>query len=217
MDHVAIDLGAKMSHVCRRESNGTIVEEKRVPTAALGRYLERLAPSCVIVETCAEAFRVADEAKKAGHTVKVVPSTLSRVLGVGARGVKTDQRDARALSETSCRIDLPSVHIPSQESRERKTMCGMRDALVSSRTQLVNTVRGWMRGQSIQLQPGAPETLSKRLLARTARMKLELPSWVERQLKAIDGLSEQIAEADAEPSAFRAGGRSADHRRCRAS
>jgi hypothetical protein len=36
----------------------------------------------------------------------------------------------------SCRIDVPSVHVPSRESRERKTLCGLRDALVGSRTSL---------------------------------------------------------------------------------
>ena len=35
-------------------------------------------------------------------------------LGVGARRFKTDRRDAQLLSEVSTRIDLPSVHIPSE-------------------------------------------------------------------------------------------------------
>jgi len=41
-------------------------------------------------------------------------------------------------------MDLPSVHIPSKQSREWKSMCGMREALVSTRTKLINTVRGWL-------------------------------------------------------------------------
>jgi hypothetical protein len=86
----------------------------------------------VVVETCAEAFCVADAARQLGHETRVVPATLVKTLGVGARRLKTDQRDARALSEVSCRIDLPSVHIPTTESRDRKTMCGMREALVPS-------------------------------------------------------------------------------------
>jgi transposase len=92
------------------------------------------------METCAEAFRVADAALLLGHQVRIVPATLVRSLGVGARRIKTDKRDARALSEVSTRIELPSVHIPSSESRDRKAMCGMREALVSSRTKLANTV-----------------------------------------------------------------------------
>jgi transposase len=56
---------------------------------------------------------VADAAKACGHDVRVVPATLVRSLGVGARGIKTDERDARALCIASCRVELRSVHVPS--------------------------------------------------------------------------------------------------------
>jgi transposase len=100
----------------------------------------------VVVETCAEAFGVADAARKAGHEVAVVPATLVRSLGVGMRGIKTDVRDARNLAEASCRMKrLPSVHIPAEASRARKTTCGLREVLVETRTKLINSVRGWLR------------------------------------------------------------------------
>jgi len=47
--------------------------------------------SRVIVETCAEAFGVADAALALGHEVRVVSATLVRTLGVGARRTKTDR------------------------------------------------------------------------------------------------------------------------------
>ena len=50
------------------------------------------------LEDNAEAFRIADAAKTAGHEVRVVPATLVRTLGVGARKTKTDRRDAQMLS-----------------------------------------------------------------------------------------------------------------------
>src|ERR1700722_7996918 len=145
VEHVAIDLGGRESQVCIRSEKGEVLLERRVATASLSGLLKRRPKgSRVIVETCAEAFHVADSALELGHEVRVVPATLVRALGVGARGVKTDERDARALSEVSTRIDLPSVHVPSHESRDRKSLCSLRDALVSSRTQMINTVRGWM-------------------------------------------------------------------------
>jgi transposase len=165
MDHVAIDLGGRESQICVRAADGEIVDERRVPTSGLRKYLEERAQSVVIVETCAEAFRVADDARALGHEVKVVPASLARSLGVGSRGVKNDVRDARNLSETSCRMSkLPSVHIPSIESRERKAICGMREGLVGARTQLINTVRGWIRGQGIgTTKRGASDTYPKRV------------------------------------------------------
>jgi transposase len=128
MDHVAIDLGSRKSQICVRNAEGQIVEEKRWETWELKRYLAERPKSRVVVETCAEAFGVADAARALGHEVRVVSATLVRTLGVGARRTKTDQRDARVLSEVSCRVDLPSVHIPREQSRERKTICGMRSS-----------------------------------------------------------------------------------------
>ncbi len=200
MDHVAIDLGGRESQVCVRNPEGRIVEQVRLPTRGLQDFLSRRPMSRVIVETCAEAFRVADEARALGHQVRVVPATLVRSLGVGARGVKTDRRDAQVLSETSCRIDLPSVHVPSATSREVKSMTGMREALVQARTMLVNTVRGWLRGQHARLRKGAVESFTVRV--REAYPEgTKLPSYVARQLVSIDELSVQIRAADREVSA----------------
>jgi transposase len=196
MDHIAIDLGGMKSQVCVRSSDGKIVRESRVATRQLGRMLELHSKGRVILETCAEAFTVADAALAAGHEVRVVPATLVRTLGVGARRTKTDARDAQVLSEVSCRIDLPSVHIPKSVSRDRKSMCGMREALVTSRTQLINTVRGWLRTQlrSTKIRSGATETFARRVRESFPA----LPTWAERQLVAIENLNKLIAEADEE-------------------
>lgn len=195
MDHVAIDLGSRKSQICVRSADGKIVEEKRWDTAELKAYLAKRPKSRVIVETCAEAFGVADAARELGHETRVVPATMVKTLGVGARRTKTDQRDARVLSEVSCRIDLPTVHVPKTESRQRKTMCGMRDALVGARTKVINTVRGWLRGQGKRLAKGSRATFTERV---RAVCESQPPSYVERQLKVIEALTVEIAEADLE-------------------
>jgi transposase len=202
MDHVAIDLGAKKSQICVRGPDGQILEEKRWPTKELETYLAGRATSRVIVETCAEAFCVADAARRLGHETRVVPATLVKTLGVGARRLKTDQRDARALSEVSCRIDLPSVHIPKAESRDRKTMCGMRDALVGARTKIINTVRGWLRSRGRRIERGGRASFRVRV---EAAWEGPLPSYVVRQLEAIEALTSQITEANAEVKAWAEG------------
>ena len=75
MQHVAIDLGGRESQICVRAQDGTIIEEKRYPTKLLDKLMTRWPQSRVIVETSAEAFRVADAAKAAGHEVRVVPAS----------------------------------------------------------------------------------------------------------------------------------------------
>lgn len=83
MDHVAIDLGGRESQICVRNATNDIVLEKRLATARLDEFFRTLPTSRVIVETCAEAFAVAGQAKDAGHDVRVVPATLVRSLGSG--------------------------------------------------------------------------------------------------------------------------------------
>jgi transposase len=191
MEHCAIDLGGRESQVCVRGADGHVLHEERWQTASLPQYLRELRPSRVILETAAEAFRIADAAKEAGHEVRVVPATLVRTLGVGARKTKTDKRDARVLSEVSCRIDLPSVHIPSPTSREWKTICGMHDVLVSSRTKLINNLRGWMRGQGLRLTRGTAETFADRM----TRLQ-PLPEYVRSQVEALATLTCKVRESD---------------------
>jgi transposase len=200
MDHIAIDLGSRESQICVRGSDGTILEEKRVGTRSLGKYLANRAPGRVVVEACAEAFGVADAAKQAGHETVVVPASLAPSLGVGDRGIKSDCRDSRNLSEASCRMSrLPAVHIPTVESRARKSMTGLREVLVQSRTKLVNSVRGWSRAHGLGvIGTGTVNTFPHRVRKHLAKHSLTAPPCVARVLVSIEALSEQICEADEE-------------------
>jgi len=198
MQHVAIDLGGKESWICVRDEAAQILDEHRCATAHLGRFLRRQPVSRVVLETCSEAFHVADAALEAEHEVRVVPATLVRSLGVGSRRTKTDQRDARILSEASCRIDLPSVHVPAAVARERRSMCTLREQLVASRTALINCARGWARQHAVQIRSGTSPTFPKRLRAAALKMEQGLPESVERLLAVIAVATEQIAAADKE-------------------
>lgn len=197
MDHLALDLGGRESQLCLRAPDGTILEERRLSTKSVGKLFER-PPARVIVETCAEAFAIADLALAKGHQVRVVPAGLSRRLGIGARGLKNDQRDARALSEASCAIDLPSVHVPSHWSRQTKSLCAMREQLVGSRTAIVNAVRGWLRMQLKGFRGGVLKHLPKRVRQKLQTDWGAVPDFLERMLATIEFLTVQIEAATEE-------------------
>jgi len=198
VEHLAIDLGGRKSQVCLRSSDGQILTEAKVLNEEIQTWLEGSEPRRVIVETCTEAFGIADLALSLGHDVRVVPSRLVRLLGVGARGKKTDLLDARALSEASCRLDLPSVHLPSAWSRRVKSMCGMRDVLVQSRTMMVNSARAWSRTQLTAVRRATLKTLPLRMREQAASRGEKLPDFVERLLVSIEQLTEQIKAATKE-------------------
>ena len=198
MQHLAIDLGGKESQICVRDAKEKILEERRCLTKRLGEYLAKQPPSRVILETSAEAFAVADLARHAGHDVRVVPATLAPSLGIGARGIKTDRRDAQVLSEVSCRVELRSVHIPSEQARAWRTLCNSRDALVSSRTKLTNTVKSQLRCRLVLTHKRRSGATPEQIRTLWTELAGSVPPHVERQLLVIEMLDAQIAEADKE-------------------
>ena len=72
MQHIAIDLGGTESQVCVRASDGQILTERKLRNDALQKFLRGQEPSRVILETCSEAFRVADWATECQHEVRVI-------------------------------------------------------------------------------------------------------------------------------------------------
>ncbi len=198
MQHLAIDLGGLESQICIREQDGSVLFERKVKTAAIKRFLKDRPKSRVIVETCAEAFRIADGALELGHEIRVVPATLVRQLGVGQRGIKTDRRDAMVLSEVSCRIDLPSVHVRSEQARTWKSISAARLGLVTARTQFINSVRGWLRTQILTVRRGGPTTFAERVQAKLLDKPEGMPAFIDRQLLVIEEINKQLKQADAE-------------------
>lgn len=196
MHHAAIDLGSKESQICIRQADGAIVEERKLPTRKLTELVKTWPPSRVVMEASAEAFKIADAAIAAGHEVRVVPGTLVRLLGVGERGVKNDQKDARQLSKASWQTDVPSVHIPSAEARQLKSICGARDVLVEMQRNVSNNIRGWLRTQLWKLPGGKMVSLPERLRTHAQAHHLEVPEHVERQLTMLTQVTEQVQAAN---------------------
>ena len=199
MQHLAIDLGGRESQVCVRDERGRIQSEHRLATASLAKWLEKQPASRVVLETCSESFTVANWARASGHEVRIVPAAAVRAMGVGARGLKNDVRDAQVLSEVSAKVDLMSVHIPSELSRERKARCTAREALVEARTKLVNTVRSLLR-QHVQQVRCTPNSMPEKVRRALLHSQHGMASFVEQLLQAIEALNQQISQADEELS-----------------
>lgn len=197
MEHIAIDLGGRESQICVRNERGKILKEQRSATSDLRRIFKDRPSSRVVLETCSEAFTVAEWARAEGHEVRLVAASSVRALGVGSRKIKTDVRDAQVLSDVSTKVDLASVHIPSELARERRARCTAREALVQSRTALVNSVRGFLRQRVVHVRC-TPVTLPRKVRALLLQTSEGIPSFLEHLLRAIEALTEQIAQADEE-------------------
>jgi transposase len=197
VEHIAIDLGGRESQICVRNDTGEILEERRHPTTRLGLFLAKREPGGrVLLETSSEAFAVAELARDCGHEVRVVPTSLVRALGVGERKMKNDQRDARKLSEMDCRMEVPSVHIPSAERRDQQARVTARQGLVEARTKLINVVRSYFRTTATAQVKATSKTLAKNARKQLSHRRDGIPDYIESILCVLDSLNEQIAKAD---------------------
>jgi transposase len=175
-----------------------VVLRTRVETRRLPTWLARRKPSRVVMEACTQSPAIARAALAAGHQTVVVPGSLVRALGVGARGIKTDDRDAEVLARASVRNDeLPSVHLRGEISRHRRELVASRAALVKTRRSLALSIKSWLRGRLITL-PGKANTVA--FCAAVRRVALEgpegLPVAIDLLLGTFEHLCGQIAKLD---------------------
>jgi transposase len=198
VNHIAIDLGSRKSQVCIRSETGAIVSESRLDTSGIVPFLGGLEPSHVVMETCSESFAIAVRARDAGHRCSVVAATRVRAIGVGARGIKTDIRDARALSEAAWRGLLPTVHIPSERSRMLRRMLSTREGLTGTRTRLINATRGYLRTQLLGIPKKASKSFTQAVRTLFVMMEHTPPPCIVRQLELLDVVDAQLALANAE-------------------
>lgn len=200
MEHVGIDLAAKRSNVVVMDASGEVIERRAVPTSELPSWLRRRPPSRVVMESCTQSPAIATAAKQAGHEVAVISGHLVRQLGVGARGIKTDDRDAYVLAEASVRIArLPSVHIRSDVSRSHRELLSARATLVEMRKKLAVSVKSWLRGRLVSVSGRGN---SKAFADAVRRVALEhpdgLPMAIEVLLQEYEQLHERICLLDEE-------------------
>lgn len=200
MEHVGIDLGATYSHIAVLDSAGQVLQQRRLVTEQLPQWLSHQPRSQVVMEACTQSPTMARAAIEAGHSTKVIPGQLVRALGVGSRGIKTDERDALVLAQASVRVeDLPSVHLRSDRSRTVRELLSARSNLVAARRSVALSCKSWMRGRLVNVRGRAA---SKHFSDTFRRVALEhpegLPMAIEVLLDTFDQLTDQIERLDAQ-------------------
>jgi transposase len=200
MDHVGLDLSGTLTQVVVLSSTGEVKERERVPTRDLPAWLRERPPSRVVMEACTQSPAIARESLAAKHETVVVPGQVVRALGVGARGIKTDERDAEVLATASVRsATLPSVHLRTASSRSLLQLIAARVLLLKSRTHASLHVKSWLRGRLIGVRGRASSAHFAVAVRKLAETHPEgLPLAVEILLQAFETLTAKIEELDAQ-------------------
>jgi transposase len=79
------------------------------------------------------------------------------------RRVKTDRRDARALTQ-ACKLGTyRPAHRTSGERRHSRTLLAVREAVVRTRAAWIGRIQSLLRREGFRIRTGAPETFITRL------------------------------------------------------
>jgi transposase len=140
-----LDLGDRYSYLCLLDTDGgEVIEEGRVCTTpeALRRRFASEPPMRIAIEAGTHSPWVSRLLEECGHEVLVANARKLRLIYSNKR--KTDEVDAQNLARLA-RLD-PRLLYPlkhrGEDSQAHMAIVRSREALVGSRTQLVNHVRG---------------------------------------------------------------------------
>jgi transposase len=200
---VGIDLGDKQSQVCVLDSGGAVVEEACVATsqAGLRRKLAQLEPSLVVIEVGTHSRWVSLLAEALGHTCLVANAYRARRLAEGEN--KNDKLDAEALARfarSDPRLLKPIQH-RGAEAASDLALVHSRGALVSSRTMLINRVRGVVKATGGRLPACDARYFHRKVagvvpeaLGPAVTPLLEIIAALTKQIEALDRRLERMIE-----------------------
>lgn len=154
MRSVGLDLGSRKIAYC-------IVDKGRITARGTVGGLDELAgvlgpdtpPAQVAFEACREAWHVHATVSDWGKTALLIDTTRVRRIGVGQHGRKTDRLDAEAIAWAVERDQIPLAHLLSPQRQQLRVELLTRRGLVETRSQMITTVRGIVRGQGLRIAP----------------------------------------------------------------
>lgn len=193
---VGIDLGDRHSHLCALETaSGEILEESRVPTTTKGfeQRFRGCEPVRIVIEAGTHSPWVSRLLQEYGHEVLVANARRLRLIY--AEGRKTDEIDAQKLARLA-RLD-PQLLAPlthrGQDCQVHLALIHSREALVGTRTKLVNHVRATVKSLGHRLPACSAQSFPKKV---AQHLPESLRPALEPILQTIGSLTTQIREYD---------------------
>ena len=162
MNILALDLGKYNTVFCDYNSvNGEheFGKVKTTPQAIhdliVGNELQR-----VVMEVCTIAGWVVDIARALGKETETANTTHDAWRWKNVKK-KNDKEDALRLAKLSAMNELPTVHIPNKQVREKRALITYRQRLVKHRTSIKNAIRAIFSREGITTVPKGKKTWSR--------------------------------------------------------
>ncbi len=191
-----LDIGDKYSYLCLIDTeSGEVVEEGRLRTnpKAFRRRFASEQPMRIAIEAGTHSPWVSRLLEECGHEVLVANARKLRLIYANKR--KTDEMDAENLARLA-RVD-PKLLYPlkhrGQECQAHMAIVRSRKALVGTRTQLVNHVRGTVKSFGGRLPKCPARSFHKRASEHIPEALLAALGPI---LEQIGSLTERIRQYD---------------------
>jgi transposase len=191
-----LDIGDKYSYLCLIDTeSGEVVEEGRLRTnpKAFRRRFASEQPMRIAIEAGTHSPWVSRLLEECGHEVLVANARKLRLIYANKR--KTDEMDAENLARLA-RVD-PKLLYPlkhrGQECQTHMAIVRSREALVGTRTQLVNHVRGTVKSFGGRLPKCPARSFHKRASEHIPEALLAALGPI---LEQIGSLTERIRQYD---------------------
>ncbi len=192
-----LDLGDKYSHLCFIDTeSGEVIEEGRLRTTpeAFERRFDSERQMRIAIEVGTHSPWVSRLLEECGHEILVANPRKTRLI-YGERR-KTDKLDARKLARLA-RVDpelLYPIEHRGEESQAHLALIHSREALVRSRTQLINHVRGTVKSFGARLPKCSAQSFHNKVAEN--RLPRELAEALEDVVATIASLTAKIRDYD---------------------
>lgn len=195
----ALDVSVEESAICIVDARGRVVKELVVGSSpsAIWQALSPFAKTlCRLgLEAGPLSDWLYDGLKGLDLPVVVIDATHGAAMLKGGFRNKTDRNDARGLADMMRVGKYRAVWVKSPEGRARRGRLRVREQLVGTRTALVNTLRGLLRGVGVEL--GRPGKVG---FAGAVRAGLdgeaELLEIVAPLLAVLEAVDREVAQCD---------------------
>lgn len=192
---IGIDIGDRFSEVCVLDRTGAVVERGRIRTEGLKLHEEfaGLKRQRVVMETGTHSPWMSRLLEACGHEVIVGNARKLRLIFENDQ--KSDEADAYQLAElgrTSVALLHPVRH-RGAEAQADIAVVRAREALVETRTALINHVRGVVKSNGDRLPKCDSGAFSRMALEK---VPAELRSGLSGVLGTLDAVEEEIFAYD---------------------
>lgn len=186
---VGVDLGDQWSNYCILGLEGETLAEGQLRTTRedVVSFFGALSAARVIIEVGTHSAWVREVIVGCGHEVLVANPRLME--GTKRRKRKNDRLDAQKLARLG-RVDPQSlfpIEHRSTEVRQDLVVLRARDALVTARTQLINTTRGLVKSMGGRLPQCSSTSFPK-------KVEESLPAEVREALLPLVRLAEELSD-----------------------